>query len=147
MDFKIGRNPLRSEDRPWAYVLVRHVPVARDTFGFYGEGLLPEFADQPTWKYATPHNIQRETPQNQSCECCHCNEDLFLMADDVAADEIAANANVIVSEIPTLPDCPRAAQAAPPPTGPGWPVVLGIGIALAGVTVTPIVIRRKEYWE
>ncbi|TXT53639.1 MAG: hypothetical protein BAJATHORv1_140019 [Candidatus Thorarchaeota archaeon] len=147
MLFKIGRNPMQSEDRPWEYVLVRHVPVAPDTFAFYGDDLIPQFDNVPTWKYATPHNIQRETPQNQTCECCHCNEDLFLTADDVAPDEMEANARVIVEEIPALPDCPQAADAAPPPAGPGWPLVLGIGIALAGVTATPIIIRRKDYRE
>jgi hypothetical protein len=100
MTFKIGRNPLRSEARPWEYVLVRHVPVVPDTFAFYGEGLLPAFDSAPTWKYATPHNIQRVTAQNQSCESCHDNPDLFLMADDVDPEERQANAAVIVDEVP-----------------------------------------------
>ena len=32
MMFKIGRNPLQSEDRPWTYVPVRHVPVDPESF-------------------------------------------------------------------------------------------------------------------
>ena len=100
MTFKIGRNPLKSTDRPWEYVLVRHVPVVADTFAFYGDNLLPAFDNTPTWKYATPHNIQRVTPQNGSCENCHDNPELFLMADDVAPEERQANAAVIVSEPP-----------------------------------------------
>jgi thiosulfate/3-mercaptopyruvate sulfurtransferase len=100
MTFKIGRNPLQSQERPWEYVLVRHVPIVPDTFAFYGDGLLPTFDNMPTWKYATPHNIQRVTPQNQSCESCHANADLFLMADDVEPEERQANAAVIVDKAP-----------------------------------------------
>ena len=103
LTLKIGHNPIQSEDRPWDYVLLRHVPVARDTFAFYEDYELPEFDNAPTWKYATPHNIQLKTAQNQDCESCHGNEDLFLTADDVVADELAANASVIVEEIPEVP--------------------------------------------
>ena len=103
LTFEIGRNPNQSDDRPWDYVLVRHVPVAADTFAFYGDDLLPNFDSVPTWKYATPHNIQRITSQNESCESCHGNESLFLTADDVDPEELEANAVVIVEEVPSLP--------------------------------------------
>ena len=103
MDFKIGRNPDVSKERPWTYVLVRHVPVARDTFEYYGEDLLPDFDNVPTWKYATPHNIQRVTTQNSDCANCHGNTELFLTADDVLADELQANQSVIVQEVPAVP--------------------------------------------
>ena len=78
MDFKIGRNPLQSDDRPWKYVPVRHVPIDPESFAYYGEDLLPNFDALPTWKYATPHNIQRNTPQTETCDACHGNADLFL---------------------------------------------------------------------
>lgn len=100
MMFKIGRNPLQSDDRPWLYVPVRHVPVDRESFSYYGETLLPNFEALPTWKYATPHNIQRITPQNETCGSCHGNAELFLMAEDVAPDELEANKDVIVEELP-----------------------------------------------
>lgn len=100
LDFKIGRNPQQSEERPWSYVLLRHVPVVRDTFGYYGEDLLPNFDAVPTWKYTTPHNIQKDTPQNADCNNCHGNADLFLTAGDVAPDELEANSSVIVPEVP-----------------------------------------------
>jgi thiosulfate/3-mercaptopyruvate sulfurtransferase len=99
-EFKIGLNPQQSEERPWEYVLLRHAPVARDTFAYYGENLLPNFDAVPTWKYTTPHNIQRITPQNQECNNCHGQADLFLTADDVLPDEMEANSAVIVTEIP-----------------------------------------------
>jgi len=99
-DFKIGLNPQQSDERPWEYVLLRHAPVARDTFAYYGENLLPDFDAVPTWKYTTPHNIQRVTPQNQDCNNCHGNADLFLTAEDLLPDEEQANSSVVVGEVP-----------------------------------------------
>lgn len=100
MTFKIGLNPRRSAERPWKYVPLRHVPVARDSFAYYGQDLLPNFDALPTWKYATPHNIQRITPQTESCNACHGNAEFFLTADDVLPDEMEANKDVIVSQVP-----------------------------------------------
>ena len=101
MGFQIGLNTIRSADRPWKYVPVRHVPIARDSFSYYGEDLLPNFDSRPTWTFATPHAIQRVTPQNQACDC-HSDLSLFLTADDVNPDELTANQAVIVSEIPAM---------------------------------------------
>lgn len=100
LTFKIGLNPLQSEDRPWKYALVRHVPATEDLFAYYGENLLPEFDEVPTWKYTTPHNMRRVTPQNESCNNCHGNADIFLTEVDVPLDELEANRSVIVTEIP-----------------------------------------------
>jgi thiosulfate/3-mercaptopyruvate sulfurtransferase len=66
LNFLIGRNPQQSDERPYDYVPVRHVPVAPTSFEFYGEDLLSNFDSLPTWTYATPHNIQLNTPQNES---------------------------------------------------------------------------------
>ena len=100
MSFKIGRNPLQSDERPWEYVPVRHVPIDPEAFAYYGEGLLSNFDAVPTWKYATPHNIQRNTPQTETCDACHGNADLFLSTADLLDYEIEANKDVIVEEIP-----------------------------------------------
>jgi hypothetical protein len=100
MTLKIGLNPIQSAERPWKYVLVRHVPIARDSFQYYGEDLLPNFDVLPTWKYATPHNSQLVTPQNKSCNACHGNAEYYLTAKDVLPDELEANRGVIVPEIP-----------------------------------------------
>ncbi|MFC2071794.1 hypothetical protein ACFLUU_03630 [Chloroflexota bacterium] len=102
MQFKIGLNPLRSSERPYKYVVLRHVPISSDTFDYYGENFLPDFNALPTWKYATPHNIQLDTPQNESCNACHGNKDLFLTEADVNEAEKEANRGVIVREIPGL---------------------------------------------
>jgi len=98
--FLIGRNPIQSYERPYQYVTVRHVPVAADTFAAYGTGLLSRFSEAETWKYATPHNIQRKTPQTESCNACHGNPSLFLTADKLAPEELNANLGVIVETVP-----------------------------------------------
>ena len=100
MQFKIGRNPLRSGERPYEYVVLRHVPVGPDTCDYYGSNLLPEFDAVSTWKLATPHNIQLHTPQNESCDACHGNRELFLTEEDVAVEERQANKDVVVEELP-----------------------------------------------
>ncbi len=121
MTFLIGRNPIQSYDRPYAFVPVRHVPVAPTSFQFYGDNLLPNFDALPTWVYATPHNIQRETPQAASCDACHGNEALFLTADKVAEHEQAANAGVIIETVPaaTAGEEPVAPPEEPEPTPAG----------------------------
>jgi thiosulfate/3-mercaptopyruvate sulfurtransferase len=100
LGFYIGLNTRKSADRPYDYVTVRHIPIRPDSYSYYGEDLLPYFDAMPTWAYATPHNIQRVTPQNQKCENCHGNADIFLTADKVAEDELQANQNVIVPQPP-----------------------------------------------
>lgn len=97
MQFKIGLNPLKSEKRPEKYVTVRHVPVNRKLFDFYVRDGLTNFDKVPTWKYTTPHNIQRVTEQNKTCNACHGVESLFLMQKDVVPEEKNANKDVIVS--------------------------------------------------
>jgi hypothetical protein len=98
MGFKIGYNPIQSEERPWKWVTLRHVPIDPDTFEYYGDNLLPNFDNLPTWVYATPHSIQRNTPQTESCNNCHGNPDVFLTKDDLLPYEIEANKGVTVDE-------------------------------------------------
>jgi thiosulfate/3-mercaptopyruvate sulfurtransferase len=139
MTFKIGRNPLKSDDRPWDYVLVRHVPVVPDTFAFYGDNLLSSFDNVSTWKYATPHNIQRNTAQNESCDSCHGNADLFLTAADVAPEELEANAAVIVEEIPPTSWGPYPVIEPTPPPG-RWLWLLWVGLAIVAVAVVIVAV-------
>ncbi len=114
LGFYIGRNPLRSAERPYRYVPVRHVPTFPDLFQLYGEDVLNNFDALSTWTYATPHNIQRNTPQTASCETCHGNDALFLTPDKVRPDELQANLAVVVPSAPPLPEAyqfmPRAGE-------------------------------------
>lgn len=102
IDFRIGLNPDRTLERPWQYVLVRHVPVDPNSFEYYGDDLLPNFDSRPTWAYATPHNTQAVTPQNEQCENCHGNPDIFLTSSVVDPGEKEANASIIVDQPPSL---------------------------------------------
>jgi len=102
LTFMIGRNPIQSEQKPYEYVTLRHIPVDKDAYDFYGDDLLPNFDALPTWAYTTPHNIQRNTPQTASCNSCHGNPDIFLTADKVAEEELQANQSVIIEEVPPL---------------------------------------------
>ena len=97
LEFKIGLNPLLSEKRPEKFVTLRHVPVDQGTFQFYAANGLANFDKLPTWKLATPHNIQRKTPQNASCNACHGKETLFLLEKDVKPEYLNANKTVIVA--------------------------------------------------
>jgi thiosulfate/3-mercaptopyruvate sulfurtransferase len=103
LGFFIGRNPLRSAERPYRFVPVRHVPSYPDLFRLYGENVLDQFDNLPTWTYATPHNIQRNTPQTESCESCHGNDAWFLTPDKLRPQELLANDRVIVPSAPPLP--------------------------------------------
>ena len=105
--FLIGLNPKRSYTRPYKYVPLRHAPTSANSFSFYGENLLPNFNSLSTWVYATPHNVQLNTPQTESCNSCHGNADLFLTIDKVAPEEVQANQNVIVNEVPALVEEPE----------------------------------------
>ena len=100
IDFKIGLNPLEIIGRDSRYVVLRHVPTCVGLCEYYGDNLLSDFNNLPTWKYATPHNIQLNTPQNETCNSCHGNKDIFLTEDDVRPEELAANKNVVVEDIP-----------------------------------------------
>jgi thiosulfate/3-mercaptopyruvate sulfurtransferase len=100
LTFFIGKNPSPNYHRPYEYVVLRHVPAAVDSYSYYGDNLLPSFDALPTWVYATPHNVQKNTAQNESCNACHGNTDIFLTADKVNPEEVIANQNVIVDQIP-----------------------------------------------
>jgi hypothetical protein len=103
--FLIGLNPLRSYNRPYKYVTLRHIPVSQDSYIFYGLNLLANFDLLPTWMYATPHNIQLKTPQAETCNSCHGKPELFLTADKVRPEELEANQPVIVPVVPiALPE-------------------------------------------
>jgi len=98
LGLKIGYNPRQSEERPWKWVILRHVPVDPDSFEYYGLDLLPNFDALPTWAYATPHTTQLRAPQAETCNSCHGNPDVFLTTDDLLPYETEANKNVVVEE-------------------------------------------------
>ncbi len=128
MTIRVGKNPrwLGTGDTAHKkYAVLRHVPVDNDVFQYSGalalNGLIPDMTARPTWKYATPHNIQRNVIGTavyasfnvSDCNNCHAAAyaDYWLTDPVVDAlgwlqpayegDEQAANDNVV--------------QTAPPP--------------------------------
>ncbi len=112
LGFKIGRNPI-PEERDYEYVTLRHIPIAPETYDGWGyTGGMPNFDEVPTWKYTSPHNIQRwtartDTTGGQSCgNACHNSpptEDGFFLRQvdlDRHPAEAAANAPYIVPDTP-----------------------------------------------
>ena len=90
------------------YVVLRHVPIAPTSFDDWEPNAMTAFASEPTWKYASPHNIRRETPQG-TCGGCHGNEELFLTVEYIQSlidegvmfsEEIEANDGVVVTDLP-----------------------------------------------
>ena len=63
--FKIGRNPYYNDathpHSESAWITVRHIPVSPDAFQAWGLSSMSNYNDMETWKYASPHNIQRWT--------------------------------------------------------------------------------------
>jgi thiosulfate/3-mercaptopyruvate sulfurtransferase len=112
MTFRIGVNP--NVSRTYTYAVLRHVPVDADTFKYAvagsQDGLIPDMTGLPTWKYASPHNIVRETPITEDCNNCHAlggyqdfwltdaldNHEGWLDTTSYGSDEDAANAAVEV---------------------------------------------------
>ncbi len=119
MTFRIGRNPRPdklnpiSKD-PYEYALLRHPPIDRDLWLYAKtdpyDNLIPDMTALPTWKYASPHNIQRAgslhlDPTN--CSNCHGADFATYWLTDVIdnaegwvdpayeQDEIDANTGVV----------------------------------------------------
>jgi hypothetical protein len=91
VQFKIGKNPIKGL-RDYDFCVVRHVPVDPGTYADWGLEL-NDYLVSPTWKYASPHNILRVTPQTtvaagKACSsACHQTEDspegFFLRESDL----------------------------------------------------------------
>lgn len=108
--FKIGRNAMPQTKR-FKYVVVRNAPFAPDTWSNYGIPLIANFDAAPTFKLASPHNIQRWTDRTKiesgkPCfDACHIqngrNKNWFLFEADLKSWEVMANKPVVVDG--TLP--------------------------------------------
>ncbi len=103
--FKIAKNPLKDVNgRTEDYVLVRHVPVSEDTYANWGVNSIAAYDQVPTWKYATPHNIVKNTPQTAACAAnCHAsstaNQQLFLTTSflqEYFPNEVTANSSIVM---------------------------------------------------
>ncbi|HKL27354.1 MAG TPA: hypothetical protein VJ910_14110 [Desulfuromonadales bacterium] len=129
MSYRVGKNPRTGEDGMKPYAVLRHVPVDKDVFRYTGDnvidGLIPltdgneatlDMGSLPTWKYATPHTIQRTTPITESCQNCHgADYGQFWLTDPIDAaqgwvpagseylqGEQDANADITVETPPSM---------------------------------------------
>jgi hypothetical protein len=112
MQFKIGRNPLPN-DRPNDIVVLRHIPISEQTYSGWG-AVTPSYSALPSFKYSTPHNIQRwttrtEVDSGQSCgTTCHNTpnsvDGWFLRQVDLdnlsSENERQANLHLILPDLP-----------------------------------------------
>ena len=111
LDFRIGKNPRQGPKRPWEYAVLRHIPIAPDSYDEWGI-TLTQYTSYPTWEYASPHNIQRLTPQTgygKRCDTCHGSTQYFLTPEYIqqkidegvmVTEEIEANDPVVVKQPP-----------------------------------------------
>lgn len=104
-DFRIGFNTITTVS--YLYTTVRHYPITRDTFDYFGKNLLTGFDTVPTWQTTSPHNIQLIAPQNgadqpSACANCHANKNLFLTRDMLDPNDSAANLGVAAQPPPAL---------------------------------------------
>ena len=77
---KIAFNPRTDFRAEYDYVLVRHVPLDPGTFANWPLDL-PDYGVEPTWKYTSPHNIQRWTAQTTVPEGAFCGASCHGTAD------------------------------------------------------------------
>jgi len=96
IQFKIAHNPRTDYRGEYDYVVVRHVPVDPNSYADWGLVLdQANYVSEPTWKYASPHNILKSTPQTTppegetSCSAsCHGNAGgVFLTESDLYEDD------------------------------------------------------------
>ncbi len=113
LGLKIGFNPLNDERGEYDFAVLRHVPVHQETYSEWGL-TLPGYDSEPTWSYASPHNVRAWTDQTRVEEggcgsSCHDRSGeeprgFYLreidLLDEFGADLPDANANqgVIIRE-------------------------------------------------
>ncbi len=102
-------NPI-SPTRTYKYATLRRSLMAPDSWKEYGVSQLTNFDVRPTYKYTTPHNIQRWTKRTQvdpgkSCyNNCHVvqegttfrNKELYLFNSDLQSWEVNADQGIVV---------------------------------------------------
>jgi thiosulfate/3-mercaptopyruvate sulfurtransferase len=109
--FKIGMNPIKDIKTQYKFALLRRSLSAPDSWDLYGTSSLSNFGAAPTFKYTTPHNIQRWTTRTrvatgQPCyDNCHIvyesgtyrNRNLYLFNSDLLETwELTADTGIVV---------------------------------------------------
>ena len=102
LSFRVGYNPEPTEERPYKYVVLRHVPAHEGMLEPFGENMMPNFNDKTNWKYSPVHNVQRSTFQNESCQSCHDNTRIWLRESDLRESDSMENLRLIPQGPPAL---------------------------------------------
>lgn len=100
--FRVGLNPQITEERPYKYVALRHVPAQESMLEVVGDNMMPNFENKVNWNYSPTHNIQKNTFQNESCEACHENTKIWLKLEDLKDTDSKANEALIPDMPPAL---------------------------------------------
>ncbi len=109
LGFKIGLNPI-PETKEFKFATLRRSLMAPDSWMEYGVTNLANFDVRPTYKYATPHNINKWTARTKvgagkACyDNCHIvndngtlrNKELYLFNADLDPWERNANRTIVV---------------------------------------------------
>ncbi len=112
-DFRIGYNYNKNlHDGEW--IVVRHIPVSRDSYSNWGHDVLDSYDDRPVWEYSSPHNIRLFTAQTDTSDGATCSENCHVTGAKAAenserylwrsyissefSDEIIANDPVTVDD-------------------------------------------------
>lgn len=108
--YKIGLNPI-PETKNFKYAVMRRSLMAPDSWKNYGVPVLSNFDAKPTYKYATPHNIQKwtartKTDAGKACyDNCHIsknadgtykNKEIYLFTNDLEQWEKGATSKYTV---------------------------------------------------
>ncbi|HMM69903.1 multiheme c-type cytochrome [Gudongella oleilytica] len=102
IQFRVGYNPEPTEERPYKYVVLRHVPGQESMLEVVEENMMPNFDQKVNWNYSPSHNVQKSTFQNESCEACHTNTRIWLTEDDLRETDSEANKALIPALPPSL---------------------------------------------
>ncbi len=100
--FKVGKNYLKTSSsfRTTDLVLVRHIPIAPDTYdNWNGSIALSTFENAPTWKYATPHNIQRWTFLTDTTGTAWCGETCHNQFDQILLKKTDVDSTYLEAEL------------------------------------------------
>jgi thiosulfate/3-mercaptopyruvate sulfurtransferase len=100
--FRVGYNPDPTPERPYKYVVLRHVPSQESMLEVVADDLMPNFNERTNWKYSPTHNIQKSTFQNESCDSCHTNTRIWLTEKDFRETDSEANKALIPDLPPSL---------------------------------------------
>ncbi|MBC8400838.1 MAG: hypothetical protein H8E14_05060, partial [Candidatus Marinimicrobia bacterium] len=92
-DFKIGFNYDQSlHEGKW--IVVRHIPISRDSYEPWGHNDLAYFEVRPTWEYTSPHNIRRFTAQTDTTGGPTCSDNCHVHGIRYASDGTYSNFDV-----------------------------------------------------